>query len=56
MIAIDMPMPCNCDYCPCNDDGYKCGATGDLLDNDSDERRMPNCPLIDLSQYEDDLK
>jgi len=60
MIAIDMPMPRTCDLCPCNDDTYRCGATGTIFCEADDfneyEERLPDCPLIDLTQYEDDLK
>ena len=60
MIAIKMTMPKNCDNCPCNDDTYKCGATGTIFcevdDFDEYEERLPDCPLIDMDKYEDDLK
>ena len=53
MIAIKMPMPNNCDNCPCNDDAYKCGATGTIFcevdDFNEYESRLPDCPLIDLT-------
>ena len=60
MIAIKMPMPNNCDNCPCNDDTYKCGATGTVFcevdDFNEYEKRLPDCPLIDLDAYMDDGK
>jgi len=60
MIALDKNMPESCECCPCNDDSYRCGVTGipfgEVDDFDKFEQRMPDCPLIDLSQYEDDLK
>ena len=59
MIAIEMPMPSSCDECPCCDNYYRCGASSKKFeDEDFDiwERRMSDCPLIDLTQYEDDLK
>lgn len=57
MIAINIPMPECCDGCPCNDDGYKCGVTGGWLDcAKQDKERLPDCPLIDLIKYDDDLK
>ena len=61
MIAIDVPMPDNCCDCPCCADlGYDvvCLAYGGhLLSGEPfEKRRMPFCPLIDLSRYEDDAK
>jgi len=52
MIALDRPMPRDCDDCPCCDDYYRCGASGKKFeDEDFDiwERRLPDCPLIDLT-------
>ena len=53
MIAIDMEIPKSCECCPCNDDGYRCGATGVRFwyvdDFDQNEKRLPDCPLIDLA-------
>lgn len=53
MIALDKNMPKSCECCPCNDDLYRCGVTGipfGEVDNfDEFEERMPNCPLIDLT-------
>jgi len=59
MIALDRPMPRTCETCPCNDDTWRCGATGNFFDDYDigyDEGRMPDCPLIDLTKYEDDCK
>ena len=56
MVGIQIEMPKSCEECPCNDDSYRCGATGNLFDFDEWTRRASDCPLIDLSQYEDDLK
>ena len=62
MIAIDMPMPESCCDCPCNDFDFKCNLT-DIVFAEEEEKGMDtaherhrNCPLIDLTQYEDDLK
>lgn len=41
-------MPKACVYCMCNDDSYRCGATGDGLDIDQWDIRMPNCPLVEI--------
>ena len=52
MIALDRPMPKSCGDCPCCDDYYRCGASDEKFeDEDFDiwERRMPDCPLIDLT-------
>ena len=49
MIAIDMPIPASCGDCPCNDDSYRCGATGEEFDFDQWTRRASDCPLIDLT-------
>ena len=53
MIALDRNMPRSCDCCPCNDDTYRCGATGTIFDEIDDfneyEERLPDCPLIDLT-------
>ena len=53
MIALDRNMPKTCECCPCNDDGYRCGATGVRFwyvdDFDQNEKRLPDCPLIDLT-------
>ena len=54
MIAIDRPMPSSCEECPCCDDYYRCGASGKKFEDfDIWERRMQDCPLIDLSAWED---
>lgn len=53
MVAIDMPMPRTCDLCPCNDDTYRCGATGTIFCEADDfneyEERLSDCPLIELT-------
>ena len=61
MIALDRNMPKSCGDCPCNDDSWRCGATKHHFDYynegfDCEEGRLPDCPLIDLSKYEDDGK
>lgn len=65
MIAIDMPMPCECRDCPLETyypfvGRTECRASGEILADDYKtiqfDGRHKDCPLIDLSQYEDDLK
>ena len=56
MIAIDMPIPNNCCDCPCNDHDAWCAVTLSDFADDFCETRLPDCPLIDLTQYDDDLK
>ena len=43
---------------PMRDDYYRCGASSKKFDEDFEiwERRLPDCPLIDLSKYEGDCK
>ena len=60
MIAIDMPMPKSCVGCPCYHD-VACYAEGErkevmLTYKERHEKREQWCPLIDLTQYEDDGK
>ena len=51
MIAIpNMDKPKRCEECPCNSDGYKCGAL-DVFTNDVD--MLPDCPLIEIVQCKD---
>ena len=56
MIAIDMPMPNSCCDCPLNDHDAWCGKTLSEFADDFCKIRLPDCPLIDMSQYEDDGK
>lgn len=56
MIAIEMEMPNNCCDCPVNDHDAWCGITLTEFGDDFCKIRLPDCPLIDLTQYEDDLK
>ena len=55
MIGIELPMPKDCNHCPFNSDGIKCCITGQTW-NWGMETRRSDCPLIDLSLYEDDGK
>lgn len=56
MIAIDRPMPKSCEDCPCFHDAA-CYVEGWRNPNLYDYKRRPeHCPLIELTQYEDDLK
>ena len=48
-------LPYNCDCCPCNDDYYRCGLSGDLFDeHDINIWRMKNCKLKRLADVRDD--
>jgi hypothetical protein len=49
MIAIDMPMPNNCCDCPVNDHDAWCGITLTEFGDDFCKIRLPDCPLIDLT-------
>lgn len=49
MIGLPIEMPENCEACPCCDDYYKCGATGNLFEFDEWTKRADDCPLVDLS-------
>lgn len=43
-------MPKSCGRCPCNDDYYRCGLSGDLFGvHDIDTGRMKNCKLKKLA-------
>lgn len=56
MIGIEIPMLDNCCDCPVNDHDAWCGLTISTFGHDFCEKRLPDCPLIDLSRYEDDGK
>ena len=60
MIGINEPMPKNCEVCPFNNDGWLCNLLGVVFDEDRNfdtgKGRLPDCPLVDLSEYDDDLK
>ena len=59
MIAIDMPMPKECNKCFAsnyNMGTIYCKATKKDLKPIPFEGKPVWCPLIDLTQYEDDLK
>lgn len=43
-------MPKACDCCPCNDDGYRCGVTNELVVGKHDER-LPTCPLMEIPDF-----
>ena len=43
-------LPESCERCPCNDDYYRCGLSGDLFDlNNIYAGRMKNCKLKKLA-------
>lgn len=59
MIAIPIDMPKGCYHCPCNDSDYKCNLTDIVFVDRAIHpfcERLPECPLIDLTQYDDDGK
>ena len=59
MIAIDVPMPRKCGECPLMNDDSWCRFIGEYCDMRASwagQCRPSDCPLIDLKQYEDDLK
>ena len=46
---LNIAMPKTCEACPCNDDNWRCGATGEYFDyDDMYERRRADCPLIEI--------
>lgn len=49
-------LPSSCECCPCNDDNYRCGATGESFDYYFDEHRMTSCPLKQLSDVRENVK
>lgn len=64
MIGLNIKMPKNCPSCPIvqkTKSGFRCPILS-RRDGWSHTisvgafERMPDCPLIDLSQYEDDRK
>lgn len=52
MIGIEIPMPQNCGSCPFLYEDADSVPGCDL----KEDLKTETCPLIDLSQYEDDLK
>lgn len=50
-------LPSSCEYCPCNDDYYRCGLSGDLFDeHDIDTGRMKNCKLKRLADVRENVR
>ena len=48
-VLLNITMPKTCEVCPCNDDNWRCGATGEHFDyEDKYERRRADCPLIEV--------
>ena len=48
-VLLNITMPKTCEVCPCNDDNWRCGATGEYFDyDDMYERRRADCPLIEV--------
>ena len=48
-VLLNIAMPKTCEVCPCNDDNWRCGATGEHFDyEDKYERRRADCPLIEI--------
>ena len=59
MVTIDIPMPKKCKECPLMDDDSWCRFIGEYCDMRASwaaQCRPSDCPLTDLTQYEDDLK
>lgn len=60
MVGIDMPMPKDCFIgkrpCPLMDDDLNCTQQPGAGIYETYGEQFENCPLIDLSAYEDDLK
>ena len=61
MIAIEMPMPYMCSIgkgngCPLADDYGNCNLLPESDNYLTIAEQFAHCPLIDLSQYEDDGK
>ena len=56
VIIAGVKMPRICTDCPCNNDYVSCGALDEaFIDKEGFrpyERRLPNCPLIDLDTPE----
>lgn len=48
-VLLNIAMPKTCEVCPCNDDSWRCGATGEYFDyDDMYERRCADCPLVEV--------
>lgn len=47
-IYMDKP-PTTCECCPCNDDSYRCGATGEIFDSPWYMGRLASCPIKPLA-------
>ena len=51
-VLLNITMPKTCEVCPCNDDNWRCGATGEYFDyDDMYERRRDDCPLVELPPH-----
>lgn len=51
-VLLNITMPKTCEVCPCNDDNWRCGATGEHFDyEDKYERRRADCPLIEVPPH-----
>ena len=63
VLIVDMEMPKNCQDCPLNYDQMACIVTGTrwwsdtivLMDFDSDNERLYDCPLIEVKTPHGDL-
>lgn len=50
-------FPESCECCPCNDDYYRCGLSGDLFDlHCIYKRRMKNCKLKQLADVRENVR
>lgn len=55
LLIKGLSMPRDCWHCPCNDDAYRCGATGVVFGDtevDPDRERMKDCPIIFVPDYD----
>lgn len=53
-VLLNITMPKACEVCPCNDDSWRCGATGEYFDyDDMYERRRADCPLVEVPPHGD---
>ena len=53
-VLLNITMPKACEVCSCNDDNWRCGATGEYFDyDDMHERRRADCPLVEVPPHGD---
>ena len=54
-IYMDKP-PTTCECCPCNDDSFRCGATGERFDSMWYMGRLASCPIKPLADVVEVVK